>query len=101
MARYLVIAHFNPGQAKHADVRNAANQSKNWVQQNSAAIEAAYTFTTSDPTGGGAAIVQANSSAELQAMLRSNPSNPHVRYEIHELSDYNAGIDQYNSELPG
>ncbi len=100
MPRYLVIAHFNPGQASHADVRNSGNQSKNWVQQHTASgtIESSYTFVGQDIPGG-CAIVQANSAAELQNLLMSNPANPHMRYETHELSEYNAGIDQYHTVL--
>ncbi len=101
MPKYLVIAHFNPGQANKADVKNRGNQSKNWVQQQSAGgvIESAYTFTSHDPVPGGCAIVQANSAADLQNLLVSNPSNPHMRYETHELSDYSPGIDQYHADL--
>lgn len=100
MAKFLVIAHFNPGQAAHADVKDRGNRSKTWVQQNSQAIESAYTFTSSHPTGGGVAIINANSTGDLQNLLRNNPSSQHLNYEIHELSEYGAGIDQYNAELP-
>lgn len=93
MAKYLVLVTFHKERGQRAEHQNRGNQSKAWVQQQGA-IESAYTFTTGDSHQGGCAIIEANNRGDLNNLLRNNPATPSVSYEIHELVEYDAGVDQ-------
>jgi hypothetical protein len=99
MPKYLVLVRFNPGQARKEEVQQAGQASKNWVRGLGNALESAYTFTQHGNVQGGCAIVEADSDSALQSLLGANPASKHVRYETHELQEYEAGIDQLNSAL--
>ena len=96
MAKYLVLVTFHKERGQRAEHQNRGNQSKTWVQQqvSGGTVESAYAFTTADSHQGGCAIVEANSVGDVNNLLRNNPATPSVSYEIHELVDYGAGVDQ-------
>jgi hypothetical protein len=93
MAKYLVITHYRAGQAHPSDVKSAGARAKSWIQelQSTGKIETAYTFAAG---GGGAAVIDAASQNELQALLAANPSAQHVTHETYELTEFATGFDQ-------
>jgi len=92
MAKFLVLASLGPSQPDAPGASQAAEAVKGWVteQQQGGRVEAAYTY----PGGGGCAIINADSTEDLQQLLVSNPATAFLRYEVRPLVEFNESMDR-------
>jgi muconolactone delta-isomerase len=92
MAKFLVLASLGPNQPDSGGAAQAADAVKGWVteQQRGGRVEVAYTY----PGGGGAAIINAESTEDLQQVLVSNPATAFLRYEVRPLVEFHESMDR-------
>jgi hypothetical protein len=92
MPKFLALIDLGPTEPTADAMDQATDATRSWYreQQRNNKIEAAYIY----PGGGGCAIVNADSTAEVQDLFEKNPATPFLQYTVRPLIDFDQAMDR-------